>query len=81
MAASFDAMVDALEAAEQARAAEMRDLVDNALAATGGGGAIGVELARSGGSDVARVIDDGPGVAPGERERIFDGFAPPRRNT
>ena len=57
-----------------ALARALRNLLDNALAATDGGGAIRVELARSGGSVVTRVIDDGPGVAPGERERIFDGF-------
>ena len=50
------------------------NLVDNAVRYTGRGGRIAVRCARDG--DVVRleVCDDGPGVAPDDRERLFDRF-------
>jgi two-component system OmpR family sensor kinase len=58
----------------EALARALRNLLDNALAATRGAGHIGVDLTREGDLVVIRVSDDGPGVASSERERIFDGF-------
>jgi len=52
----------------------VRNLVDNAVAATGGAGRLRVEVARTDADVVLRVRDDGPGVPSGQRERIFDEF-------
>jgi signal transduction histidine kinase len=52
----------------------LRNLLDNAVAATDGRGHIDVEVQRSDGAVRTRVSDDGPGVPPDERERIFEGF-------
>jgi two-component system OmpR family sensor kinase len=53
----------------------LRNLVDNAVRYTDPAGRVdvGVELAP-GGSAVLRVIDDGPGIPPAERARVFDRF-------
>lgn len=49
------------------------NLVDNAARATGGTGRVVVSLDdATAGEDVVRVEDDGPGIPPGERERVFD---------
>ena len=50
----------------------LRNLVDNAVrhAHTG----IGLTLHREGTQAVVEVIDDGPGIAPADRERVFDRF-------
>lgn len=49
------------------------NLVDNAARATGGSGRVVVSLDdATEGEDVVRVEDDGPGIPPGERERVFD---------
>ncbi len=47
------------------------------------GGRVSVALRREDGEAVIEVSDDGPGVAPGDRERIFDRFyrAADRRTT
>ncbi len=52
----------------------VRNLLDNAVAATAGLGRLGVELTACEGVVVLRVIDDGPGVPSGERERVFEDF-------
>lgn len=53
----------------------MSNLITNAVAHTAEGGRIEVS-ARDLGDRVALVVDDdGPGVPPGERDRIFDRFA------
>ena len=52
----------------------LRNLVDNAVRAGGGDGRILVELQRSPTRVRATVSDNGPGVPPDERERIFEGF-------
>lgn len=57
-----------------ALARAVRNLLDNAVAATDGAGRVGVEVTRAGADVVLRVRDDGPGVPSGERERIFDDF-------
>lgn len=58
----------------QALTRALRNLLDNALRAAGDGGRIRVELERSPDRVRAIVTDDGPGVPPDERERIFEGF-------
>ncbi len=50
------------------------NLVDNALDAVGAGGRVAVAARREGKRVVVEVTDDGPGIAPEIRERIFDPF-------
>jgi signal transduction histidine kinase len=50
------------------------NLVDNAVRYTGRGGRIAVRCLREGAVVQLQVLDDGPGVADGDRERIFDRF-------
>lgn len=57
-----------------ALARALRNLLDNAVRAGGEEGCICVELQRSQALVRATVSDDGPGVPPDARERIFDGF-------
>ena len=49
----------------------VRNLIENAIRHTPVGGSIEVEVSDDG---VVRVLDDGPGVADGERESIFRRF-------
>jgi two-component system sensor histidine kinase MprB len=58
----------------------LMNLIDNGR--THGGG-VRVAVVAENGSAVVRVDDDGPGIAPGDRERVFDRFyrAPARRGT
>jgi signal transduction histidine kinase len=49
----------------------VRNLVDNAIRHTPGGGSIEVHMSADG---IVRVIDDGPGVPEAERESIFRRF-------
>jgi len=53
----------------------MRNLLDNALTATGPGGRIDVHVTAYGDQARISVSDDGPGVPSSDRERIFDRFA------
>ena len=50
------------------------NLVDNALKFTPYGGHVLLELVDMGGYSVVRVIDDGPGINPGEIEHIWNRF-------
>ena len=50
------------------------NLVDNAVRYTGRGGRIAVRCLQAGERVRLQVLDDGPGVADGDRERIFDRF-------
>ena len=52
----------------------LRNLIDNALAATQPAGRIDVQLRRRNGYTEALVDDDGPGVPEHERQRIFERF-------
>ncbi len=52
----------------------LRNLIDNAVHAGGDNGRIVVELQRPRARVRATVSDDGPGVPPDARERIFQGF-------
>ena len=52
----------------------LRNLIDNALAATQPTGRIDVQLRRRNGYTEALVADDGPGIPEHERQRIFERF-------
>ncbi len=57
----------------------VRNLVDNAVRYTPEGGRVDVSVEHSdtrdsAGKAVLKVVDTGPGIAPGERERVFDRF-------
>ena len=51
-----------------------RNLVDNALRYAPPGAKVEVRVFESGGKATLQVDDDGPGIAPAERERVFDRF-------
>jgi signal transduction histidine kinase len=50
-------------------------LVENAVNATADGDLIAITAARDGGASVIEVTDEGPGIEPGDRERIFERFS------
>jgi signal transduction histidine kinase len=50
------------------------NLVDNAIKHTPGGGRIEISLAPKDGGAAIVVADDGPGVAPEEREKVRERF-------
>jgi signal transduction histidine kinase len=52
----------------------LTNLVENALRYTPAGGVVDVEACASGGHPELRVVDNGPGIAPPERELVFDRF-------
>lgn len=51
----------------------LRNLLDNALK-HGGSGAVRLSVVREGDEAVITVADTGPGIAPKDRERVFDEF-------
>ncbi len=57
----------------------MRNLVDNAVRYTPVGGRVdlSVEETTGGNGALLRVIDNGPGISPNERRRVFDRFYRP----
>jgi len=57
-----------------ALARALRNLLENAAAATLGVGVVTVDVLSADGDAVLRVRDNGPGIAPADRERVFDGF-------
>jgi two-component system OmpR family sensor kinase len=50
------------------------NLVDNAIRYTPSGGHVDIALGRTGERPYLEVSDDGPGIPPEERERVFDRF-------
>ena len=52
----------------------VENLVDNAVSFSPPGGVVRVSVGRDDGFTVLRVSDEGPGVPPENRERIFDRF-------
>jgi two-component system OmpR family sensor kinase len=52
----------------------LSNLVDNALRYTPRGGRVDVSACRGTEGAVLEVVDDGPGIPPQERERVFDRF-------
>lgn len=52
----------------------LSNLVDNALRYTASGGRVDVTTGQEGDRSTLWVRDNGPGIAPAERERVFDRF-------
>ena len=52
----------------------LENLLDNAAGFSPPGGMVRVRVSKEGRTAVVKVIDDGPGVLPEHRERIFDRF-------
>jgi two-component system OmpR family sensor kinase len=52
----------------------LSNLVDNALRYTGRRGRVDVAALNTGENAVLQVVDNGPGIPPEERERVFDRF-------
>jgi PAS domain S-box-containing protein len=52
----------------------LTNLLDNAVKHGGGRGRIVVDLSESSGEAVVQIADEGPGIPPGENERIFHRF-------
>jgi signal transduction histidine kinase len=52
----------------------LSNLIDNAIKFTPSGGAVRVDAAMNAGQILVGVGDTGPGVAPGDRDRIFQRF-------
>ncbi len=55
----------------------VRNLLDNAIRYSPAGGKVDVSVERHGGAEPRAVLvvsDDGPGIPPPERERVFDRF-------
>lgn len=52
----------------------VENLVENALRYTPAGGVVDVSAAVEAGKAVLRVVDNGPGIAESERERVFERF-------
>lgn len=50
------------------------NLIENAIKYTPAGGKVDVDLRAEGGAVVAIIEDDGPGIPPDERERVFERF-------
>jgi two-component system OmpR family sensor kinase len=55
----------------------LRNLVDNAVRYTGAGGRVDVSVESFGAGARLSVSDNGPGIAPADRERVFDRFYRP----
>jgi len=52
----------------------LRNLVDNAIKYTPGGGTVDVSVVHEHGASIVTIEDSGPGIPPEERERVFDRF-------
>jgi len=65
--ASIDGQLDALQIL-------LRNLVDNAVKYTPGGGTVDISVLSGAGTVAVQVEDSGPGIPPDERERVFDRF-------
>jgi len=52
----------------------LRNLLDNAVKYTPASGRVDVSLGRDNGQVILTVEDSGPGIAPGDRARVFDRF-------
>jgi signal transduction histidine kinase len=63
-----------VQGARDALRVMLTNLVDNALSYTPRGGVVDVHAERIDGRTMLRVVDNGPGIAPDERERVFDRF-------
>ena len=50
------------------------NLLENAIRYTPPGGRVSVDACMDGGAPMLAVTDNGPGISPGDRERVFDRF-------
>jgi signal transduction histidine kinase len=62
-------------ASEEDLAIVLDNLIENALKYSPGGGRVTVECGRDGSDAYLTVLDDGPGLSPGEEELVFERFA------
>jgi two-component system OmpR family sensor kinase/two-component system sensor histidine kinase QseC len=58
----------------EALRAMLRNIIDNAVRYTPPGGSVAVRTLTKSDRPLVEIIDTGPGIAPEERERIFDRF-------
>ncbi len=72
----FEPRVDSLSARVDARllGRAVRNLIENAIRASAGGGRVTLRLDREGSRAKIAVLDEGPGVAPELLPRIFDPY-------
>jgi two-component system, OmpR family, sensor kinase len=63
------------KASEEDLAITLDNLIENALKYSPGGGAVTVECGADGSEAYLAVLDDGPGLRPGEDEHVFERFA------
>jgi signal transduction histidine kinase len=61
-------------ATEADLAVVLDNLVENALNYSPGGSTISIEWASDGHNALVAVLDEGPGIEPGEREQVFERF-------
>jgi signal transduction histidine kinase len=62
-------------ASEEDLAIVLDNLIENALNYSPGGGTVTVECGREGAEVYLAVLDSGPGLAPGEEQRVVERFA------
>ena len=62
-------------ASEEDLAIVLDNLIENALNYSPGGGTVTVECGRDGDEVYLAVLDSGPGLEPGEEQRVFERFA------
>lgn len=62
-------------ASEEDVAIILDNLIENALVYSPAGGTVTVECGREGSEAFVAVLDDGPGLGPGEEQRVFERFA------
>jgi signal transduction histidine kinase len=63
-----------VQAAEEDLAIVLDNLIENALHYTPEGSTVAIEFGRQGADAFLAVLDDGPGLAPGEEEAVFERF-------
>ncbi len=74
-----DPLVDGIESDELRIKQVLVNLLSNAVKFTPDGGHVDVVARREGDELAVTVTDDGPGIAPDDRERIFESFQQGRR--
>jgi two-component system OmpR family sensor kinase len=71
-------VIGAVDAALEAHPVDLhmliKNVLDNAIRYTPPGGKVDITLSRRAGLVLLQVDDTGPGIAPAERERVFDPF-------
>jgi len=63
-----------VRADREALRAMLRNIIDNAVRYTPPGGSVAVRTLTKSERALVEIVDTGPGIAPAERERIFDRF-------